>query len=460
MRREELLNTYKRHYNPTLGRLFDVAACPVESWAEGMRLFDERGVAYLDFAAGYGVFGIGHLNSRVQAEVQRQLARLPMTPPLLYNEAAARLMHKLAKLLPAALNRIFLASSGSEAIEIALRTAIWARPARTRLIAATNSYHGKTLGALGVMGQPHLRKLFEPLWREIQFVPFGDAAAMARAIGGGALAVFLEPILGGGHLTVPPDGYLAAVRESCTRTNTPLVIDEVQTGFGRTGTMFAIDREHIIPDILILSKGITGGHTSIAAAVMRDELARSVGHAYEADPNAAQQAAWSAPLVCAAASAAIDIIVEEDLPARAARHGAYLIARLRRTAEAYPTLVYDVPGRGLMTGVKLRNNIVESAVWMQLLKRKLLSGLSTNNHTAHPVLRFFPPLTVTRAEIDIATEAFHDAIKELARKPCLLYDLANQAFKVQHYLPLPFLRFGARLLSPPRELFTEPLGVS
>lgn len=459
MRREEILNTYERHYNPTLGRLFDVAACPVEAHAQGMRLFDESGRSYLDFAAGYGVFSVGHLNARVQAAVQRQLARLPMTPPLLYNESVALLMCKLTSLLPAALNRVCLAGSGSEAIEIALRTVSWARPRRTRLVAAANSYHGKTLGALGLMGQNHLRSLFEPLRCAAQFVPFGDPAAMARAIGAGARAVFLEPILGGGHITVPPDGYLSAVRELCDRTDTPLVIDEVQTGFGRTGRMFAFEHDDIVPDILILSKAITGGHTPMAAAVMRDELAHCVGHAYEADPNAQQAGAWSTPLVCAAASAAIDFIVEENLPARAAALGAYLIERLRRTAEAYPAFVQDVPGRGLMTGIKLRNNIVESAVWMQLLKRRVLSGLSTNCHTARPVLRLFPPLTVERAEIDTAVEAVHDSIKELARVPCLLYDLANQAFKMQHHLPLPLLRLGARLLSPRRDMFTELLSV-
>ena len=371
MRREELLSIYERHYNPTLGRLFDVSECPVEYRAEGTTVFDEDGNSYLDFAAGYGVFSIGHVNAFVQAAVQRQLATMPTAPPFSYNARAAELMRKISHLLPSDLNRVFLAGSGSEAIEIALRAVACASPGRSRLIAARNSYHGKTLGALSIMGQDHLRLPFAPLWNEVQFVPFGDSDAMARAVGEGAVAVFLEPILGGGYITVPPDGYLTEVREVCDRTETPLVIDEVQTGFGRTGTMFAFQHDNIVPDIVILSKGITGGHTPISAAVTNDRLAQGCGNARS--PNASGAELLSSPLICAAGSAAIDFIVDQDLPARAKAMGGYLMERLRYIAKQYPSIIMDCPGRGLMAGLKLRNSILESAVWMQLRKRKEIS---------------------------------------------------------------------------------------
>jgi putrescine aminotransferase len=446
MRREELLSIYERHYNPTLGRLFDISQCPVEYRAEGSTLFDEDGNSYLDFSAGYGVFSIGHVNAFVQAAVQNQLAIMPTAPPLSYNARAAELMHKISLLLPSDLSRVFLAGSGSEAIEIALRAVACANPTRSRLIAATNSYHGKTLGALSIMGQDHLRLPFAPLWNEVQFVSFGDAEAMARAVGDGAAAVFLEPILGGGYITVPPDGYLTAVREVCDRTETPLVIDEVQTGFGRTGTMFAFEHDNIVPDIVILSKGMTGGHAPIAAAVMNDRLAQTCGNAESASGSGAEL--FSSPMICAAASAAIDFIVDHDLPARAKAMGGYLMERLRYIVKAYPSLIMDCPGRGLMAGIKLRNSILESAVWMQLRKRKVITGLSTNYRTPQPVLRLFPPLTVECPEIDTAIQALDDSLKELKRVPTLPYDLANKAFKIQNYLPRAFLRLGVRLLCP------------
>ena len=394
MRRQGLLDLYTRHYNHSLGRLFDVAGCPVEARAQGTRIFDEDGQSYLDCAAGYGAFGVGHLHPRVQAAAQRQLKVMATCPAALYDETVAMLLTRLTGILPPALSRVFLAGGGSEAVEIALRTVMWALPARKRLLAVKNSYHGKTLGALGVMGQPHLRSMFEPLCAEVQFVPFGDGEAMVRAIGAGTRAVFVEAILGGGHLTVPPDGYLAAIRAACDRTGTPLVVDEVQTGFGRTGTMFAFEREGIVPDIVILSKGITGGHAGIGVAVMTDALAEAAGDAYEAGPDAPHAGMWSSALTCATACAAIDVIVEENLAARAASAGARLIAKLGDASREHPAFVLDVPGRGLMTGVRLRNNILESAVWMQMLRRRVITGLSTNDHTAHPVLRFFPPLTI------------------------------------------------------------------
>jgi putrescine aminotransferase len=449
MQRRRLLELYTRHYNHTLGRLFDIAGCPVEASARGTRIFDEEGESYLDCAAGYGTFGVGHLHPRVQDAAQRQLARMAASPAGLYDEAVAMLLTRLRGLLPPSLSRVFLAGGGSEAVEIALRTVMWALPERKRLVAAQNSYHGKTLGALSVMGQPHLRSMFEPLCAAVEFVPYGDAEAMARAIGQGATAVFLESILGGGHLTVPPDGYLAAVRAACDRTGTPLAVDEVQTGFGRTGTMFAFEREGIVPDIVIMSKGVTGGHAGIGIAVMTEALAEAAGDAYEAGPDAPHAGMWNSALTCATACAAIDVIVDEDLPARAASAGARLIATLNDAVRDYPAFVHDVPGRGLMTGVRLRNNIIESAVWMQMLRRRVITGLSTNDHTAHPVLRFFPPLTIDDAEIALAADALRDSLRELARVPSLLYDLANKVFRLQHYLPLPLLRAGARLLSPP-----------
>lgn len=446
MSRQELLDIYDRHYNPTLARLFDVADCPVEATASGVHVMDEDGRSYLDFAAGYGVFSLGHLDARVQAAAQRQLETLPMLPVGVPNEPADALVRTLTELLPGDLDHVLLAGSGSEAIEIALRTALLARPRHSRLVASQLSYHGKTLGALGVMGQKHLRAPFEPLWPDTQFVPFGDVDAMATAVGRGAVAVILEPVLGGGYLVVPPVGYLTEVAEICRRTGTLFIVDEVQTGFGRTGTMFSIGRENIVPDMVVLSKGMTGGHVPMAAVAVRASLVAGLGETLWRQNQAHASDASGSLLACATAKVAIDVIVERKLPQRAAQLGAYLLGRLRAVAEMHNDWVKDVPGCGLMTGIELRSGIAEYAVWLQLLERGVLAGFSTNSHARTPVLRFFPPLTIGHQDIDRAIDALSDSLTALDRKPTLLYDLANAALPLQYRLPKSFLRLVTRAL--------------
>ena len=370
-----------------------------------------------------------------------QLERLATAPFMTSHEPAAALVSTLAGLLPNDLQRVFLCGSGSEAVEIALRIAGLARPERTRLVAVSHGFHGKTLGATGVCGQDYLRKPFEPIWDDVRFVPFGDFEAMERAVGEGASAVLVEAVLGGGFITVPPPGYLAELRALCDRTGTMLVIDEVQTGFGRTGKLFAIEHDGVVPDVLILSKGMTGGHVSMAAAVVRESVMEAVpASAGTLDPFAYIADAGGSPLACAAARAAISFIVDERLPEAAAEIGPYLQQGLRRAAERYPSVGLGAPGVGLMTGIKLRNNMVENALWLQMLKRKVITGLSTNPVTPTPVMRFFAPLTVTRQHIDVALEALDDSLRELTRFPGLALDLANQVAKIQFRIPKPVLR--------------------
>jgi putrescine aminotransferase len=447
MNRRELIDVYDRHYNPPLALLFDLAQCPIEARASGVRVYDDAGTAYLDFTAGYGVFSVGHANPDVRKAVLDQLRRLTHAPPFMMNEPYARLLGALTKLLPHELSRVFLAGSGSEAVEIAIRFASAKSPGRKRLVAVDHGFHGKTVGALGVNGQDYLRTPFEPVWSDVRFVKYGDARAMAEAVGDGAAAVFLEPVLGGGFVTVPPEGYLREVRALCDRTDTVLVIDEVQTGFGRTGRMFGFEHAGIVPDILILSKGMTGGHCSMAAAVVRDAIVRASAPELEREPYLFDTAVARCPVSCAAAAAAIEFTIREDLPGRARSRGEYLVRALKKVAERHPKLALDVPGQGLMTGVRLRNNMVENAVWMQLVKRKVIAGLSTNPMTPTPVMRFFPPLIVEEADIDVAAAALDESLAELDRLPGIVHDLANQAAKIQYRLPKPVLRGLAALLS-------------
>jgi putrescine aminotransferase len=440
MNHQEISAIYDRHYNPTLALLFDMAQCPIETRSSGTRVYDTEGTPYLDFAAGYGVFSVGHANERVRAAMLKQLGEMATCPRLLFHEPGARLSSKLAALLPDDLKHVQLCGSGSEAIEIALRIAGQMHPRRTGLVAANHGFHGKTVGAVGVCGQNYLRRPFEPIWNDVRFVRYGHIDDIVAAVGAGAAAVLLEPVLGGGFITVPPRGYLAAVRELCDRTDTLLVVDEVQTGFGRTGQLFAFEHSGIVPDVLILSKGMTGGHVSMAAAVVRRRVMDRVADAYAGDPLAFESDSNRSPVSCAAAEAALDFIVEQRLPERAAEIGPYLQDGLARASAEFPSLCSGAPGLGLMTGIKLRNNMVENAVWLKMLKRKVVTGLSTNPVTPSPVMRFFPPLTVEKSEIDQALAALRASLAELSRIPGPALELANQLAKVQFHVPKPLLR--------------------
>jgi putrescine aminotransferase len=450
--RSRVLEAYRRHYNAPLARHFELAGCSVETAASGSTVVDEMGREYLDAGTAHGVFGLGHCHPAVKEAILAQLAKIAGPTGNLPHEAGIALARRLAQLLPGDLSRVLLAGSGSEAIEIALRVALLARPERTRLVAARQGYHGKTLGALGVMGLSHLRTPFEPLWPDVRHVPYGDIEAIAAAIGMGAAAVLLEPVLGGGTIQVPPPGYLAAVRDLCDRTGTILVVDEVQTGLGRTGRMFGIEHAGIVPDAIVLSKTLTGGYVPIAATVVREEIAR------EADDRAGEKvnyrsesAGW--PLVAAAAEATLDYVVANSLAARAELLGAYLRDCLTTIAEVFPDLIADTPGIGLMRGLTVQNRVIEHALWLQLRRRNVIIGLSLNAGAPAPVLRLYPPLTVTRSELDRILESLYDALETLQRmRPRAIYTLAAPALALQFWIPARVLAAAAnQAASTPQE---------
>ncbi|MBF6169877.1 class-III pyridoxal-phosphate-dependent aminotransferase [Nocardia blacklockiae] len=447
--RQSLLERYQRHYNPPLAIMLRAGRCPLEETAQGHYIVDERGHRYLDFSAGYGVFGLGHLDPDVQRAAQRQLAALAAVPPATRTEARDRLRDLLARLAPGDLDRVVLTGSGSESTEVAQRIAGLARPDRTATVAVTTGYHGKTLGAMAVLGQRHLTDPFLDADASTRFVPFGDLAAIDAAIDADVAAVYLEPVVGGGYVTVPPPGYLAAVARLCAERGALLVVDEVQTGFGRTGTMFGVDHDAVVPDILLVSKAMSGGHVPMSAVLVRARVyAEACGNAGGALPFDTEMG--TSPLACAAATAAIEKIVREDLPGNAARLGPYLLTRLRAVAGKYPKLVREVDGRGLMVGVKVANPLVEQAIWLQMIRHGVMTGISMNTVARNPALRIFPPLTVGVDEIDVTVEALDASLTELSRYPAICYRALNHLMRVQYHLPQWFLTYGADVLTSRR----------
>ncbi|HEY3998560.1 MAG TPA: aspartate aminotransferase family protein [Candidatus Xenobia bacterium] len=389
---------YRRYHNPTLVRLIKFAGYgAVEGRGEGVWVYDEDGHRWLDFAGGYGVFALGHCPPRVVAAAQAQIGRLPLSSKALFNAALADLCQRLAELTPGDLQFSFIVNSGTEAVEGALKLARLATGRHT-LVSTVNAYHGKTFGALSVSGRELFRTPFEPLLPDVVRIPYGDFDAL-ETITEATAAFIVEPIQGEGGIVVPPPGWLKAARQRCTETGAMLVMDEVQTGLGRTGQWFAMQHEGIDPDILCLGKALGGGVMPIGAFVGTP----TVWKAFHQNPLIHTTTFGGNPLACVTALETLQVMADEDLPARSRRLGDRLIGGLRKLQEKHPQVVAEVRGRGLMVGVELTQERYGGAVIMEMAKQRVIAVYTLNQPR---VLRFEPPLIVEENHVDQALEAF------------------------------------------------------
>lgn len=387
--------------------------------AQGIYVWDAEGRRYLDFLGGYGALNTGHNHPHILEAV----ARVQQAPNLLQaalNPLAGVLAHNLAQLTPGPLKRVFFGNSGAEAVEGALKLARIAT-GRTKIVYCTGSFHGKTLGALSVTGRTKYQEPFVPLLPGCIPVPFGDLDALEDALRPGDVAAFIvEPIQGEGGIIVPPNGYLKGARELCTRYGALLLADEIQTGLGRTGKMFACEHEGVVPDILCLAKSLGGGVMPIGAYITTDEIwKRAYGSLDRALLHTSTFGGNS--LACAAAIAALEVILTEDLANKASESGAYLLTMLQELKAKHP-LLKDVRGRGLMVGVefaeqqkglvgklsfgvlqKLSDEFLGSLVAGELLNEYgIITAYTLNNPN---VIRLEPPLAVTREQLDLVVDA-------------------------------------------------------
>jgi putrescine aminotransferase len=399
-----VLRQYADHLNPAWVRGYKFLGVEtLEIEAEGAIIRDAFGREYLDFACGPAVFILGHRHPRVVEAARRELDRMPLSVRIMANEPMGALADLLADVTPGDLQYVFLCNSGAEANEAAIKLARVAT-GRPEIIGTIGAYHGKTLGALSVSGREQYRAPFEPLLPGVTHVPFGDAGAVARAMGPRTGAVILEPIQGEGGVVVPPEGYLRAVREICDRAGALLIVDEVQTGMGRTGKMWACEHDGVVPDILTSSKGLGGGVAPVGAMIARphlwDPLVKS---------PLIHTTTFGNRLGWAAAHATITVIRDEGLLPRATAIGDRLMAGLRRAAAGAPGLITAVRGRGCLVGAEFGDPDVALLVLSGLMQRRVLafSGINRTN-----VLRFAPPLIATDAQVDRAVEAFGEAVTE------------------------------------------------
>jgi putrescine aminotransferase len=401
-----VLEKYKQYVNPGVTRLLQFAGFgDVEVSAEGCVVTTASGQRYLDFLGSFGVFTLGHRHPRVVQAVHRQLDRMPMSTRTFFNEPQALLAEKLAEITPGNLRYTFFSNSGAEAVEAALKMARIAS-GKTDFISTIGSYHGKTLGSLSVTGREKYRKPFEPLLPGVQFVPFNDIDAIAGAITARTAAVIVEPVQGEGGIIPAASGYLAAVRRLCTERGVLMIADEVQSGMGRTGRMFAVEHDGVTPDILTLAKALGGGVMPIGATVSTSEIWDRV---FGDNPYIHTSTFGGNQLACTAGLAAIEATLDERLPQRAAERGAQLLAGLRAVQHGMPGTLQEARGQGLMIGVEFAITDVAELTINGMARRGVIAAYTLNNPK---VIRFEPPLIVSAEQVDAAIAAFRESVAE------------------------------------------------
>ncbi|MEA2687332.1 MAG: putrescine aminotransferase [Actinomycetota bacterium] len=408
--RTVVLDRYDRHVNRSLARLARLLDAPVEIRSAGSKVYGAGGEEYLD-CGGFGVFLLGHSHPVVVEAVRRQLDAHPLATRLFLNPQLAEAAAALAGVAPAGLDYVFLTNSGAEAVEVGIKLA--RLNGKTRILAMDGGFHGKTMGALSVTGRPQYRDPFRPLLPDVEFVPFGDAAALDAALardgaGGHRTAVILEPVQAEGGVNIPPPGYLGHVRDACTRTGAMLVLDEIQSGLGRLGTWWGADAEAVSPDVLLTGKILGGGVMPVGGVVATAAAFAPLNE----DPLLHSSTFAGSPLAAAAVTATLGVIQDENLVERSAHLGRVVLG-LVRSVVAYhcPDLVREVRGRGLLVGIEFLSSDLATEFMMGLVERRVIPSYSLN---CHRVLRLTPPAILDDDDLDWLAAALTGAARELA----------------------------------------------
>ncbi len=359
---------------------------------EGARLWDAEGNEYIDCVGGQGAANLGHANPAVVAAITAQAQTLISCPELFYNDKRAALLEKLTALT--GMPRAFLCNSGTEAVESALKFARL-RTGRSEVVAAMRGFHGRTMGALSATWEKKYRGPFEPLVPGFKHIPYNDLAALQAAVSEQTAAVILEVVQGEGGVNPGTPEFLLGAQALCAKHGAMLILDEVQTGFGRTGEMFAFQHLGLKPDLLAVAKSMAGG-LPMGACLM----SASFG---ELPPAVHGSTFGGNPLACAASIAAIDYLVDNQLAEHAAELGAWFKAALERVQSP---LVREVRGMGLMVGVEIKQKVTP---YLQALMTKGVMALPAGL----TVMRFLPPLVISQAELAVVVEK----VQEVLAKP-------------------------------------------
>jgi acetylornithine/LysW-gamma-L-lysine aminotransferase len=351
---------------------------------QGARLWDETGKEYIDCIGGIGVASVGHANAKVAEAIAEQARTLITCHELVYNDRRADLLERLAQVTPPGLDRFFLCNSGTEAIEGALKFARMST-GKSGVVATMRGYHGRTLGALSATWNPKSNDLFGPLPGGFKHVPYNKLDAMEEAIDDATAAVLLEIVQGEGGVRPASASYLKGVQQLCHARDVLLIVDEIQTGFGRTGAFFACEHYGIEPDILTMAKAMAGGLPMGAIAIGP--------RVQQIQPGTHSSTFGGNPLACAAACAVLDVMQTERLPERAAEIGAYFLEQLNKIESKQ---IREIRGLGLMIGMELRTKV--GPALRELMERGVLVAAAGTT-----VLRYLPPLVITPEDVDTVT---------------------------------------------------------
>ena len=374
---------------------------------EGVWVWDEEGRRYLDFTAGWGVTCLGHASPVILEALQGQAGKIMQNPNsgTTYAPARARLLELLARVLPEGLTRVFFCNSGAEANDAVIKLARKVT-GRMDVVSTHQSFHGRTISTASATGQAKHRERFNPLMPNYRFVTYGRADEIREVLDGGVAAVVLEPIQGEGGVIIPPEGYLRTVSDLCTANGTLLIIDEVQTGFCRTGPLFATSNLGLKIAFLTMAKGIAGGFPFGAFAMTEDVASRlergDHGGTYSGNP-----------LGCAVAHAVISCLLENDMASRVERMGERILGELRRWQSDFPHLIKEVRGRGLLIALEMSQAAQAEAVCDEALRLGLFVNVTQGN-----IVRLFPPLTITEAEVREGLALLRQALEEIAYDRC------------------------------------------
>jgi acetylornithine/LysW-gamma-L-lysine aminotransferase len=359
---------------------------------QGARVWDADGRQYIDCMAGHGVANLGHCHPAVTAAIQQQAATLVTCSETVYNDQRAALLAELVARTPGDLNRVFLCNSGAEAVEGAIKIARLFT-GRTEIVATMRGFHGRTMGALSATWNQKYRHPFEPLVPGFSHVPFNNLEATDEAITDDTAAVLVEIVQGEGGVRPGDADYFKGLRSLCDERGTLLIVDEVQTGLGRTGRWFACQHVDLVPDVLCLGKALGGG-IPMGAVIWREK--------WGTIPSGVHGSTFGGnPLACAASRAVLRVLTDEDLPARADRLGQQLIAELQAIESP---MVREVRGLGLMIGLELRQRV--TSILKELMERGVLAL------PAGPtVLRLLPPLVIEEADLKTVVRAIQATLE-------------------------------------------------
>jgi LysW-gamma-L-lysine/LysW-L-ornithine aminotransferase len=355
---------------------------------KGALVWDVNGKEYIDCMGGYGVALVGHCNDRVVSAIKKQAETLITAHMSVYNDTRLEFMKKMAAQTLPGLTKMFFTNSGAESVEAALKFArkFTGKPG---VVAMNGAYHGKTFGALSVTYNEKYRKSFMPLLEGVKFVPYSDPSKLEEAVDDDTGAVILEPIQGETGIIVPPDDLLPKIREICNRKNIVLIFDEIQTGLGRTGKMWAGQNWNTAPDIMCLAKGIAGG-VPMGLVLTKPEIMDSIKLGEHSSTFGAS------PLACAAASATMDALTQDGLVENAAKTGRFFKEKLEGLKERHK-IIREVRGLGMMLGVELRFEVRD--VLFDGISQGLLMLYSGRN-----ILRLLPPLVMDESTVSRAVE--------------------------------------------------------